>query len=1226
MDTTGAKHVNHPLEHANHPWELHVSRKAREKYQLGETLFSNDGKLVFGNFYAVRLLAHKMNKDRGPETQVFPGELNAAGILDEACHFILRAYEKENGPEVLGQCLEWLQEQLGKEQLEKTLLDFTSAFPPVNVFQGKTSAAEYLKGETPERSHTSLVLEESLMLGLSNENPANKKLEELFDTDSLSDKASYEELIASLEKWFARQPGFGPDKVDVVTFMKTPFLMMPGDIHAQLDYILQHWKPWLPESMIRWVLKGKDLIREDIRMEGGGGHAAPTMVPQYKGQPAGGGPTLGRSGYQLSDDAIRSYEEYEHFTPDTHWMPKVVLMAKNAYVWLNQLSKKYERRISTLDQVPDQELDTLAAWGFNGLWLIGIWERSNASRRIKHLTGNPDAVSSAYSLYDYEIAADLGGESAFEDLNHRARERGLRLASDMVPNHTGLYSKWMVNRPDFFIQSRHSPFPAYRFTGENLSDHPDIEIRIEDGYYSRSDAAVVFQRHDKRFDDLRYIYHGNDGTNMPWNDTAQLDMLKQEVRQAVIGKIMDVARRFSIIRFDAAMTLAKKHFSRLWYPRPGSGGDIPSRADHAMSQKEFDEMFPVEFWREVVDRMNAEMPDTLLLAEAFWLMEGYFVRTLGMHRVYNSAFMHMMKNEENAKYRELISNTLEFEPEILKRYVNFMSNPDEETAIRQFGNGDRYFGVCIMMATLPGLPMFAHGQVEGYTEKYGMEYQRAYYNEAPDQALIDRHQREVFPLLKKRYLFSEVDQFYQFNFLDSSGKVNENVFAFSNRSGNEAALVLFNNKYERATGRLKASTPKLVRSGGQKQTAAVSLGEALRLENNDQAYYVFTEQISRLEYIRRGSELHREGFPWQLQGFEYRVFLGFEKPEQQGNVLERLHHKLGGHGTDSIVRELDHLRLKATYEAFAKLFENLSLNDENVPALIERHRTFAEEAFSDLDMPGDAGQAAEAFGAMVGAARKGMLHCRERMQSGRERMKAGGVAPGPEPAIGSAGTETTGPEPGKGLASMDTPIGPEPCVRLEGSRENLSILMASYALAAIKDPGEGATEEAETDSTSGMQWPFRMQWPLQQIFQASGKGADGIRRDILLVRIISKYGPALFTRPEQQSEEDPATHETAIPITESLLSDPVVQEFLGVNQYNNVWYYSKEHFEELMQWFFTLGFFECYLGQAGRPDPGTNNVDQVFERYKKRFNRLNALSEKSGYRLGKLRDGMLNVL
>ena len=138
---------------------------------------------------------------------------------------------------------------------------------------------------------------------------------------------------------------------------------------------------------------------------------------------------------------------------------------------------------------------------------------------------------------------------------------------------------------------------------------------------------------------------------------------------------------------------------------------------------------PHEFWREVVDRVAAEVPGTLLLAEAFWLMEGYFVRTLGMHRVYNSAFMNMLRDEDNAKYRSVIKNTLEFDPDIMKRYVNFMSNPDERTAIDQFGKGDKCFGVAVMMSTLPGLPMFGHGQIEGFTEKYGMEYRWPRYDE-----------------------------------------------------------------------------------------------------------------------------------------------------------------------------------------------------------------------------------------------------------------------------------------------------------------------------------------------------------------------------------------------------------------------------------------------------------------------------------------------------------------
>ena len=130
---------------------------------------------------------------------------------------------------------------------------------------------------------------------------------------------------------------------------------------------------------------------------------------------------------------------------------------------------------------------------------------------------------------------------------------------------------------------------------------------------------------------------------------------------------------------------------------------------YGMSDQEFNRRIPIEFWREVVDRIQRELPDTLLLAEAFWMMESYFVRTLGMHRVYNSAFMHMMKNEDNKKYRDMIKATLQYDPDILKRYVNFMNNPDEETAIAQFGDGDKYFGVCTLLSTLPGLPMFGHG-------------------------------------------------------------------------------------------------------------------------------------------------------------------------------------------------------------------------------------------------------------------------------------------------------------------------------------------------------------------------------------------------------------------------------------------------------------------------------------------------------------------------------------
>ncbi len=178
-------------------------------------------------------------------------------------------------------------------------------------------------------------------------------------------------------------------------------------------------------------------------------------------------------------------------------MPNCVLIAKNTYVWLDQLSRKYQRPINRLDQIPDEELEHLARLGMNGLWLIGLWERSRASQRIKQLCGNTDAVASAYSLAEYSIAGDLGGDPAYQSLRDNATRYGIRLASDMVPNHMGIDSSWVIEHPDWFLSLDHSPYPSYTFNGPDLSPDGRIGLFLEDHYYTRNDASVVFKRVDR---------------------------------------------------------------------------------------------------------------------------------------------------------------------------------------------------------------------------------------------------------------------------------------------------------------------------------------------------------------------------------------------------------------------------------------------------------------------------------------------------------------------------------------------------------------------------------------------------------------------------------------------------------------------------------------------------------------------------------------------------------
>jgi hypothetical protein len=437
-----------------------------------------------------------------------------------------------------------------------------------------------------------------------------------------------------------------------------------------------------------------------------------------------------------------------------------------------------------------------------------------------------------------------------------------------------------------------------------------VGIFLEDHYYEKTDAAVVFKRIDRWTGDVRYIYHGNDGTSMPWNDTAQLDYLKKEVREAVIQTILHVARNFPIIRFDAAMTLAKKHVQRLWFPEPGSGGAIPSRSEHGMTKAEFDAAIPEEFWREVVDRVAAEVPDTLLLAEAFWLMEGYFVRTLGMHRVYNSAFMHMMRDEDNAKYRSVMKNVLEFDPQVLRRFVNFMNNPDEKSAIEQFGNGDKYFGVATLMVTLPGLPMIGHGQIEGFREKYGMEYRRAYWDERPDEGLMAHHERVIYPLMRRRYLFADVENFLLYDVFTPEGVVNEDILAYSNSpstgSGQaERALIVYHNKFAETRGWIKTSVGFMDKANNQ--ITQKTLGEGLNLRGGTNDYVIFRDVNSGLEFIRPSHEIVTNGLYVELGAYKCHAFVDFREVTDVDGKWGEVHRALNGAGYWAIQAKYDEM-------------------------------------------------------------------------------------------------------------------------------------------------------------------------------------------------------------------------------------------------------------------------------------------------------------------------------
>ena len=882
---------------------LRVARPAQARYGIESAPTGRRGDVGLADGATSRTVAARMNDDReAGSASIQAGDVAALSLLHEIAHLLVERFEEVAVPRARERAAEGLRASLGDDG-DRVLDEFARTFPSRN--------------EEPEDAAS--IVGELILTRLANENPAIGPLRELVDDASLSDSTPYGRAVSELESLLVAAgpvPGAGDGgraAGNLLDLLRAPARHAPTSLAGQLRYIRENWPALLGDDL------GGLLDRLDL--------AIGVLAEEERGLHRRFGGATGPGKVREGPEFAGMDAEVERFSSDSDWMPRLVLMAKSTYVWLDQISKRYERDIRTLDAIPDEELDILQRWGVTGLWLIGLWQRSVASETIKRRRGNPDAVASAYSLDDYRIADDLGGEGALANLSDRAWARGIRLASDMVPNHMGIDSRWVVEHPEWFLSVPEPPYPAYAFNGPDLSPDGRVAIVLEDHYWDNSDAAVVFKHHDHGSGVTRYIYHGNDGTSFPWNDTAQLDFIKADVREQVIRTILDVARRFPVIRFDAAMVLARKHVERLWWPLPGAGDGIPSRAEHAMRKAAFDKLMPNEFWREVVDRVAAEVPDTLLLAEAFWLLEGYFVRTLGMHRVYNSAFMHMLRDEDNAGYRRVIKETLEFDPEILKRYVNFMSNPDEETALEQFGSGDKYLGVSTLLMTLPGLPMLGHGQVEGFAEKYGMEFRRPRMDERPDEALVARHERHLFPLVHRRAMFAEAHDFLLYDLVRDDGSVDENVYAYSNGSGDSRSLVVYHNRFGDTAGTIRESVAFAVKhDDGSKTQQRRSLADALGIPGDPNVLIAFRDERAGLEYLRSAGRIRASGLRLELDAYRCQVFTGFRELRDGagaggtdgsggGASWGRLASEIGDRGVPNLDDALRDLELRPVHDA-----------------------------------------------------------------------------------------------------------------------------------------------------------------------------------------------------------------------------------------------------------------------------------------------------------------------
>jgi hypothetical protein len=287
--------------------EFHVSRSARDRYQFDQSLFRFNGNVIFADFRAARLFAQEMNARRDlvrfPEQAVSAGQINAMGLIDEILHAVVFLYRQQANPVVLGQALDWLERHLGAERVADALFQFADQFPPIAVYRGEIALDDYLEGKTADVPHLQVTLEEALLLWLANVNPAFLPYRELFDDTYLAQASVYRAMMASLHDFFETQPRFGPDNQNLIDMLRAPALASPDSLEGQLAFIRQRWAYLLGDLLLR-LLSSLDFIEEEHKFRDFTG-PGPMLVPNY------GALDL----------------EYERYSEDREWMPRLVLIA-----------------------------------------------------------------------------------------------------------------------------------------------------------------------------------------------------------------------------------------------------------------------------------------------------------------------------------------------------------------------------------------------------------------------------------------------------------------------------------------------------------------------------------------------------------------------------------------------------------------------------------------------------------------------------------------------------------------------------------------------------------------------------------------------------------------------------------------------------------------------------------------------------------------------------------
>jgi len=149
--------------------------------------------------------------------------------------------------------------------------------------------------------------------------------------------------------------------------------------------------------------------------------------------------------------------------------------------------------------------------------------------------------------------------------------------------------------------------------------------------------------------------------------------------------------------------------------------------------------------------------------------------------------------------------------------------------------------------------------------------------------------------------------------------VQESVFAFSNRFEEQNALVVYNNSFSEAAGWIRESVP----FNRDEQQIQLPLIAGLGLQGTAEHFVVFKDHVTGLAYIRRYTEMEEKGLFIALGAYKFNVFLDFHLVRSTPDApYAELFAQLNGGGVPDLDRALRKIRFAPLHQIVASLLQD----------------------------------------------------------------------------------------------------------------------------------------------------------------------------------------------------------------------------------------------------------------------------------------------------------------